>query len=614
MLNQIENRIKKSTIFRCSQVLETGDRFKLVMATLIQILLALLDLVGVMLIGVIGSLTVAGIGEKAPGARVQNFLSVIGLDNYSLQIAVGFLGAFAATLLIAKTFLALYFTRKILYFLSRKSGELSGSLVSRLLNQSLDKVQENSLHKNMYALTNGVNVVTVQILGAVISIVSDGALLIILCTSLFLTDWLVAVMTIFLFSLVAIVLYKLMSVEARKLGVEQAVNGIKSQEKISEIIYGYRELYVRDSRDMASKSISAVRLAVSLSSAKLSFMQTISRYVLEITVVVGTAIIGAILFLNNSASYSVAVLSIFMAASSRVAPAVLRLQQSLVQLKGSYGTAAPTLDMIRELQNIQPLRSPSIEKRNFFNHEDFESKIQLAGISLKYLGKSEFALSNIDLTIEQGTFLAIVGPSGAGKTSLVDVILGVTKPTSGTVRISDMDPEAAIHTWPGAIGYVPQDVVLTNGTIRTNVTLGVSDSDISDSAIWDALRIAKLDEFVAGLPNQLDTTVGDRGSKLSGGQRQRIGIARAIFSNPKTLILDEATSALDGETESVIADSIRNLKGKVTLIVVAHRLATVRQADQVVYMESGEILSTGSFEEVRKEISNFDMQARLMGL
>lgn len=614
MKNQVVARIKVSTIYRCMQLLSQPDRIKLILVGIIQISLSILDLIGVMLLGVIGTLTVAGVGSRMPGDRVQKFLNMVHLEGLSLQATVGILGLSATIFLLLKTFLALYFNRKILFFLSRKSAELSGTLVSRLLNQSLVKVQENTLQKNMYALTNGVGVVIVQILGAVVSIISDLALLFILSASLFIADWTVAVMTILLFALVATILYRIMNVEARKLGIEQSTNSIKSQEKITEIIFGYRELYVRNSRNLAAKSIENVRLALSNSSAKLSFMQSTSRYVLEITVVVGTMLIAAVQFFSNSASHAVAVLSIFMAASSRIAPAVLRLQQSLVQLKGSYGTAAPTLDMVRDLQFVPPLSQTSDSRRNYFDHEGFIASVKLRDVTLIYPGKDKPALSRIDLVVEQGKFIAIVGPSGAGKTSLVDVILGVTKPTSGNCELSELDPEEAIRKWPGAVGYVPQDVVLTNGSIKSNLGLGIEESFITEKSIWDALSTAQLDGFVSGLPGKLEEKVGDRGAKISGGQRQRLGIARAIYSNPRILILDEATSALDGETESVIADSLHGLKGKSTLIVVAHRLATVREADQVIYMEEGKIICAGSFEEVRRSIPNFDLQARLMGL
>ena len=207
-----------------------------------------------------------------------------------------------------------------------------------------------------------------------------------------------------------------------------------------------------------------------------------------------------------------------------------------------------------------------------------------------------------------------MGPSGAGKTSIVDVILGVIDPSSGQVQISGKAPSEAITQWPGALAYVPQDVIISRGTIRENVAIGFPVDVSNDDAIWKALEVAELSDFVRSFPTGLETEVGERGAKISGGQRQRLGIARALFTNPKLLILDEATSALDGETEANIAKSIQRLKGNVTVVMIAHRLSTIRDADLVVYMDRGSIIATGTFEEVRSNVEDFDRQAALMGL
>jgi len=207
-----------------------------------------------------------------------------------------------------------------------------------------------------------------------------------------------------------------------------------------------------------------------------------------------------------------------------------------------------------------------------------------------------------------------VGSSGAGKTTLVDVLLGILEPDSGTVQISGVTPLEAISKWPGAIAYVPQDVLVTNGSIRENVALGYPLEAATDELVNDAIRIASLAEFVATLPEGLDTNLGERGAKISGGQRQRIGIARALFTKPKLLVLDEATSALDGGTEESISSDIQKLKGSTTVVLIAHRLSTVRDADLVLYMDKGEIVARGTFEEVRNAVPDFDRQAKLMGL
>lgn len=210
--------------------------------------------------------------------------------------------------------------------------------------------------------------------------------------------------------------------------------------------------------------------------------------------------------------------------------------------------------------------------------------------------------------------MSFVGQSGAGKTTLADLILGVLEPDAGEIRIGHLKPINAIKRWPGAVGYVPQDVLIFNGTVRQNVALGYSEGEIIDARIWEALENAQLVEFVRGLPLGLDTPVGDRGSKLSGGQRQRLGIARALYTLPKLLVLDEATSSLDGGTEADISRAINQLKGKVTVIMIAHRLSTVKNSDVVHYLSEGKLLASGTFSHVRSQIPEFERQASLMGL
>jgi ABC-type multidrug transport system fused ATPase/permease subunit len=317
-------------------------------------------------------------------------------------------------------------------------------------------------------------------------------------------------------------------------------------------------------------------------------------------------------FKTQTASHAVAVLAIFLAASTRIGPAVLRVQQSMLSIKGNIGASSPTLDLIEQLKDTNPL---STHSENFeFEHDGFEASINVKNVSLRYPTKNTNAVENLSLKIQPGTTVAIVGPSGAGKTSLVDLILGVISPDLGSVLISGKPPLEAIATWPGSISYVPQDIQIINGTIAANVSMGFQNDNQFIERINDSIKIAKLTNYVSQLELGINTHVGDRGTKLSGGQRQRLGIARALFTNPKLLILDEATSSLDGQTEFDINESIQALKGSTTVLMIAHRLSTVRNADLVVYLERGKLLASGTFTEVRNLIPDFDKQAKLMGL
>jgi ABC-type multidrug transport system fused ATPase/permease subunit len=318
------------------------------------------------------------------------------------------------------------------------------------------------------------------------------------------------------------------------------------------------------------------------------------------------------MFLTKDAVQAFSSLALFLGAVSRIVPAILRIQQGSVTIKSGIGSARSTLDLIEGL-----VHTPAVKEiTNFGNleYKDFESTVAIEGLSLIYPEKSQEALSNINLILKTGTSTAIVGPSGAGKTSLVDVILGIINPTSGHVKISGLSPLGAIDKWPGAIGYVPQNTIISQVSIKSNITLGYPEQTFSDQLIWEVVEMAQLKDFVLSLPNGLDTVVGEMGQKISGGQRQRLGIARALITKPKLLILDEATSSLDSQVENSITESINSLSGSLTTIVIAHRLSTVRNSDLVVFLENGKVVSTGSFEHVKNSVPNFDTQAKLMGL
>ena len=595
------------------KVLSKKDKQKIILVIGVQIFLGLLDLLAVMVVGILGALAVNGIQSRSPGDRVSSVLNFLGLADESLQFQVGLLGITAALMMIVRTILSVYFSRKVLFFLSRRGAQLSTVLVRRLLSQSLLVIQERTTQQMLYALTNGVATITLGVLGTAVNLVADISLLSILSVGLFVIDFSVALSTFLMFSTIGLVLYFLLHKRARDLGISDAKYSIASNEKIVEVLESYRESVVRNRRNYYAVEIGELRYSLADTLARISFLPNISKYVIEATVIFGTLLICAIQFLVTDATHAIAVLAVFLTAGTRIAPAVMRVQQGAIQIRGSLGSASPTLDLIESLTMEDEISSADEDEVNF-DYPKFHPNVSLRNVSFKYNEASNFAVQNVSLEIKSGQQVAIVGSSGAGKTTLVDLLLGVIKPNSGSVLISEVPVAEAITYWPGAISYVPQDIKIANGSIRSNVGLGYPDNVATDDRVNRALETAHLSELVASLDQGLDSQTGEKGSKLSGGQRQRLGIARALFTSPKLIVFDEATSALDGETESLISDSIHSLKGKVTVVLIAHRLSTVREADLVVYLESGEVKATGTFEEVRAQVPNFDHQAKLMGL
>jgi ABC-type multidrug transport system fused ATPase/permease subunit len=612
MTRQKSSEKSQSILFRALKVLPASDKPKIIAVVILQATLGFLDLLGVAAIGVLGALAVTGVQSQSPGNRVSEALNFLGISSFDFQSQVAFLGLGAAFIFVTRTIISIIVTRKIFNFLSLRGALISTNLISRLMSQSIIKVQERSTQETVYSLTTGVTAITLGVLGTAITLVSDGSLLVIMVVGLFIVDPTIALATILFFSMLGFSLYKLMNVKARELGRLNSKLSVESNEKITEVLDSYRESVVRNRRSYYAREIGRLRKQLALVLAELQFLPNVSKYVIESGMVVGAVILAGIQFGLQDARHAVATLSVFLAAGTRIAPAIMRVQQSLITLKSSIGSSVPTLSLIESLEGIP--EAESVEDSLNTDHLGFIGEVSLTSVSLTYPGSSEKALSDLSLEIPDGLSVAIVGTSGAGKTSLVDVLLGVVPVNEGIVRISGLSPSEAIEKWPGAISYVPQDVSISNGTIRQNISLGYPAEFASDELVWAALEVAQLKTFVRGLPMGLETHVGERGTRLSGGQRQRLGIARAMFTKPKLLVLDEATSSLDGQTEADISDAIEKLQGSVTVILIAHRLSTVRNSSKIIYLSKGKILATGTFNEVRKSVPNFDQQAKLMGL
>ena len=571
-----------------------------------------LDLLGVAAIGLLGALSVTGLQSGEPGDRVSLALRALHISDLSFQTQATVLGVGAVLLLVGRTILSIFFTRRVLFFLSRRGAKISANLISRLLAQPLLIVQARTTQETLYAVTAGVELITLQVLAIAVVLVSDLSLLLVMGIGLFVVDPTTAIGTFIVFSLIGYFLYRFMHIRAGALGLKNSELNIISNEKIVEVFGSYRESVVRNRRDYYAREIGKLRFALADVSAERSFMPYVSKYIIETTVVLGALLIGAAQFILQDATHAVATLATFLAAGSRIAPAVLRIQQGSIQIRGSLGAAGPTLDLIDELGDAPVIEN--VDDTVDIVHEGFVSKIQVINTILTYPNRTMPAISDITLTIPAGSSVAFVGPSGAGKTTIIDVLLGVLNPDEGSVLISGLPPLLAVAKWPGAVSYVPQDVVIAAGTIRENVALGYPPEEATDELVMSALKVAHLEEFVARLPRGMDTQVGERGTKISGGQRQRLGIARAMFTRPHLLVLDEATSSLDGETEASISDAIHALRGSTTVVMIAHRLSTVRNADIVVYLSEGKVMAAGTFDEVRSAVPDFDHQARLMGL
>jgi ABC-type multidrug transport system fused ATPase/permease subunit len=593
-------------------VYDKKDKEKLFLVALSQVFLAFLDLLGVALLGVIGALSVYGIQSKSPGNRVSQILEFTNLNQLSFQYQVAVLGVIAALVLIFKTVVSVFLVRKTLLFVSRRGALISSNLVRNLLSKSVTDLNKHTNQEIIYSTTTGIENLTARVIGSALIIFSDLVLLFVLFIGLLFVNTSISLSIFLIFSLVALALNKYMKSSTFELGAEEARLGVSSNENIVEALNSYRELVVKNRRSFYIEKITDLRMNLAIVTAKKNFMPNLSKYAFEIALIVASFLIAGIQFSLYNSTQAISSLAIFLAASTRIAPAILRIQQSTILLRSGLGSVEKTMTMISLARSGSHDEITKTPKK--FNHGNFVAKIEIKNLNYCYEGNNNFSIKNLNLSVEPGSQVAITGSSGAGKTTLVDLILGVIPNDSDSIKISGLTPLAAFARWPGSVTYVPQNINIMNSTIRQNISQGFDPDPLDEARIWNSLAVAHLDEFVRSLPLGIDTQVGEFGNQLSGGQRQRLGIARAMFTSPRLLILDEATSALDGETEALISHTIKELKGKCTVILIAHRLSSVMNADKVIFMENGEITAEGTFSEVRKLSPDFEKQVKLMGI
>jgi ABC-type multidrug transport system fused ATPase/permease subunit len=604
-----ERSLIKSDLKKIFGLFSKRDQKILAASIIAQFALALLDLVAVGLIGAIGSLAIRGLSASGPGDQVSILLNVLSIENLGFQSQILVLGLLAASLLVFKTLSSIYLTRKTLFFISRRSAVISSKLVKNLLEQDLTFLRKSNSQETLYSITTGIDLLTLGVIGSISIMISDVSLTLILALGLFVLDPLVALLSFVFFVLVALAVSRGTDVRSQNISVAQTKLSIESNQRILEVLGAIKEIYTKNRRNFYIEKISKSRFQLAEFRAERVFLPNLSKYIFEVATVIAAISISGMQFLIHDGVRAVAMLTLFMAASARISPAILRIQQNVTLIKSNLLSADPTFDLMKRLELEIPNSTAPSEVIGIFS-----PRIQIANVSYRYPESIAPVLKSVTLEIAPGEVVAFVGPSGAGKSTLVDLILGLIKPDSGSILISGLPSNQAIQEFEGHIAYVPQDCLIFEGTLAENVCLGYDTSEIEDQAVIESLRIAQLDSLYRENDLGIHMKVGERGTKLSGGQRQRIGIARAVLSKPELIILDEATSALDSQTEKEISDAIHSLKGSSTILLIAHRLSTILNADKVVYLEQGEILCVGNFEQVKAKVPNFETQAGLMGL
>lgn len=371
-----------------------------------------------------------------------------------------------------------------------------------------------------------------------------------------------------------------------------ALGGIKEVH-----LRGAQSVFVNRFNEAAAHGAKAARCA--------EFTGGLPRHLLEILFISAVGIYLLVFTGAGGSGSTIGILALFVAAGFRVLPSVTGLLTNISQIR--FGTTY--LDLVHA--EMQSTNRPGSKLDARQEPLSFDRELRLQGVSFRYPRVDHDVISDVSLIIPHGSSLALVGASGAGKSTLADLILGLHLPTSGRILADGVDTSERMPGWQSHTGYVPQDIFLLDATLAENIAFDQPRPSIDDTLLIEVIKCAQLEDVVAELPEGVDTPIGERGMRLSGGQRQRVGIARALYRRPKMLIFDEATAALDNETEHQVVQTIMSLRGAVTVVLVAHRLSSVRYCDQVAFMKSGRLIAAGSFESVRRQSPDFNRLVQL---
>lgn len=602
----------KAALSRTWSFLSRREKLTYIVLVALRSLSGLLDVLGIALIGLVTGIAASGLdggkplvilGYTLPAATQQTLVTLV--------VVVLFVFVF-------KAILAIGLGRALYAFLARVEVAKSKLIARYLFEGSLSSLQRFSKAEIQWATMGSTALAFSGLLTSMATFYTEGVLLLLVMSTFLIVDPTAAIFVTVYFAAIIGAIQFVIGRDLKKAGVAAQDGNVESMNAVNDVVDAFKEIAIFHKREFFLDKFTTSRTKLARSAAVSNFLGGMPRYVVETALMLGVVIFVGWQFFSGQLATGLITVGVFLTGGVRIMASLLPLQNAVANLTNQVEQAKLSQTLLTEISSKptshESTSSVDADKKVITDIGSSRSglKLSISDVHFTYEGADTAVLKGVSMNVESGQHVAIIGPSGAGKTTVVDIMLGLIAPTSGTVNVGGINPRNLISAIPGIISYVPQRPGLVSGTIAENVALGIPSDQIDFDLVESALNSAHLAEFVASLPDGVQTSVGKQGDALSGGQIQRLGLARALYEKPRLIILDEATSALDAGSEAYISSSLDALAGEVTVIVIAHRLSTVQHSDVVYLMEDGLVTASGSFAELRKSVPMVAEYVKLM--
>lgn len=573
------------------------ERTKWYFLVVVRSMLSVFDLAGILAIGFVVTSTAVFLTEGSSPDRVLEFagFKIPAVTAQTLPLAAGAI----LTIFLLKAFLSILITKKVAFFVATIEARSARFIAEKVFGGDLDDARLRSREETAYAIQAGSPAAFNGILNAASTVFAEATLFILICLGFLLIDPIATFAAVSYFAVVALLIQYFIGTLMKRAGAMAVKGAVKANTAVGDLISVFRELSVLGLRHKYIDQIYSARVDAAESEATRTYLNGMPRYIVEASLLLGVAAFVLVQTSNGDVVASAATIGVFLSGGFRLTAAILPLQAALLSISGILPVASKAHEILSNYSansNAKDYSKPKSQLRQV-NLSATPLGVRFNQVSFRYANSQEPAIRNATLKIEPGEQVALIGPSGAGKSTIADLMCGVLAPSNGTVEVSKQDLSSNPKS-ENSVSYVPQKPGVVSGTVADNVALGFGPGEFNETLVWEALESANLKQVIKALPNGIFTDLGKFQDGLSGGQIQRLGLARALYSKPGLLIMDEATSALDAESEAEIAKALNQMRGKVTVVLIAHRLNTVQHADKVFFIDQGKVLDEGTFKEL----------------